>query len=113
LEKEDYVQLFQMMGNHLVIGGDYDAKNTVWGSRLNTPKGKELYEGIKEMNCEVQSTGKPTYWPTNKKKIPSLIDFFVLKGTSASYISIEENHNLASDHTCIVLTLSESVITKQ
>lgn len=72
LKKEEYVRLFQKLGNCFIMGGDYNAKNTFWGSRVDTPKGKELYEAIKEHRCEVKSTGKPTYWPTDRKKIPDL-----------------------------------------
>lgn len=69
----------------------------MWGSRIDTTKGKELYKAIKETNCE-QSTGRLTYWPTDTKKIPDLIDFF--------------NFDLVSDHTSIVLTLSGTIIKK-
>jgi hypothetical protein len=60
-----------------MVGGDYNAKNTHWGSRLTTCKGKELYDAIKEYCCEYHSTSKPTYWPTDEKKIPDLLDFFI------------------------------------
>ena len=36
-----------------------------------------------------------------------------MKGVSRNYTCIEENHDLVSDHTCIVLTISDTVITKQ
>ena len=68
MEKEEYIHLFQKLGNCFIIGGDYNEKNTYWGSRLDTPKGKELYEAIKELNCEIQSTGKPTSGPPTVKR---------------------------------------------
>jgi hypothetical protein len=52
-----------------MVVGDYNAKNTLWGSRLTTLKGKQLYHAIKEYACEYHSTAKSTYWPTDGNKI--------------------------------------------
>ena len=59
-----------------------------------------------------QSTGKPTYWSKNLNKIPSLVDFFVLKRIAVNYISIEELYDLSSNHSPIILTLTITVIKK-
>jgi hypothetical protein len=39
--KESYLNVLNKLGNKYVIGGDYNAKNTLWGSRLTTTKGKD------------------------------------------------------------------------
>ena len=101
------------MGNKFIVGGDFNAKNTHWGSRLTTIKGRELLRAIQETRCEAMSTGKPTYWPTDPGKIPDLIDFFIIKNIPAQYLQIEESHDLNSDHTPIHLTLSENIIQKE
>jgi len=54
----------------------------------------------------------PTYWPTDTEKIPDLSDFYIIKNISSNYIQIEDNLELNSDHTPIILTLSESIIQK-
>jgi hypothetical protein len=60
--------------------------------------------------CEIVSTGKPTYWPTDpKKKLPDLIDFFLAKNISTNYIKIEEGFDLNSDHSPIYLTISDKI----
>ena len=97
------------MGNSFIVGGGFNAKNTRWGSRLTTPKGRELLRAIQENKCEAMSTGKPTYWPNDPSKIPDLIDFFIIKKKPAQYIQIEESHYLNSDHTPTLLTLSENI----
>jgi hypothetical protein len=56
------------MNSHFIIGGDFNAKHTHWGSRLITTKGRELYKAVADTGCEIVSTGKPTYWPTDQKK---------------------------------------------
>jgi hypothetical protein len=87
-------------------------KNTYWGSQLTNAKGTALYQAIKDCHCEVHTTGKPTYWPTDVNKIPDLLDFFVSKHLSSSFIDVTEEFDLNSDHSSIVLTLSETIITK-
>ncbi|MGR0227430.1 hypothetical protein, partial [Klebsiella pneumoniae] len=44
------------------------------------------------------ASGSPTYWPTDRNKIPDLIDFFVGKGISSGYIEIKNCDDLSSDH---------------
>jgi hypothetical protein len=53
------------MNNHVIIGGDFNAKHNHWGSRLITTKGRELYKTAKDIGCGIVSTGKPMYWPTD------------------------------------------------
>lgn len=68
LKKLDYSNLLQSLGEKFILGGDYNAKHTHWGSRLITTKGKELYQAVREYDCEFHSTKKPTYWPTDLQK---------------------------------------------
>lgn len=112
IKAERYLELFRISGNRFIIGGDFNAKHTFWGSRLITTKGKELLKAMNDYKCEPISTGKPTYWPTDPAKIPDLIDFFIVKNISSNYIHIKDSVELNSDHTPIVLILSECVFQK-
>lgn len=40
------------------------------------------------MKLDVLSTGKPTYWPTDIRKIPDVIDFCIIKGFSKIYFKV-------------------------
>lgn len=111
-KKDRYLEFLRNQGSRFIIGGDFNSKNTHWGSRLTTTKGKELLQAIREYNCESLSTGKPTYWPTDTNKIPDLIDFFIIKNISANFLQIEEGWDMNSDHSPILLTLSQSIIKK-
>jgi exonuclease III len=42
LKKTDYLNFLSSLGERFVVGGDYNAKNIHWRSRLTTRKGKEL-----------------------------------------------------------------------
>lgn len=113
IKKDFYKQFLQSLGNKFIVGGDFNAKNTYWGSRLTTTKGKELLAAIQEINCEPLSSGSPTYWPTDPNKIPDLIDFFIIRDMSKNYIKVEDSLQMSSDHSPIILILSENVIYKQ
>jgi hypothetical protein len=95
-----------------MVGGEWDAKHTNWGSRLITPKGRNLLQSITNYNCSYLSKGEPTHWPSDPNKMPDLLDFFVFKSIATNYIQIEANWNLSSDHTPIITTLSPYIIHK-
>lgn len=107
-----YLNFLSNQENEFIIGGDFNAENTHWGSRLTTIKSKELSEAMKEYKCEALSTGKPTYWPTDPDKIPDLIGFFIIKDISARFLQIEERLDMNSDHSPITLIFSENIIKK-
>lgn len=112
IDRNAYSFFFNTLGEKFIVGGDFNAKHTHWGSRLTTKKGKELYQAIIKLDAKWHSTGKPTYWPTDINKVPDLLDFFVSRKLAVSHVHIEEEHGLSSDHSPILLTLSEYVITK-
>lgn len=109
---EDYIEFLQSLGNRFVTGGDYNSKHTCWSSRLTTTKGRRLLEAVQTLSCNVLSEGTPTYWPSDPNKCPDVIDMFIRKGLSTNFTKVEGSLDLSSDHTPIVLTLSETVITK-
>jgi hypothetical protein len=65
----EFKTLFDKMNSRFIIGGNFNAKHTDWGSRLITTKGRELYKAVAGSGCEVVSTGKPKYWPTYPKDL--------------------------------------------
>jgi hypothetical protein len=62
------ISLLDKMNSCFIIGGDFNAKYNPWGLRFITIKGHELYEAVTDTGCEIVSTGKPMYWPTDQKK---------------------------------------------
>jgi hypothetical protein len=59
------------------------------------------------------STGEPTYWPTDLNKTPDVLDFAITKDISDMYTSIISKLDLSSDHSSIVIILSNHVIWKK
>lgn len=113
LKKSDYETFIQLSGERFIVGGDLNAKHVDWGSRLTTTKGSELRQALRGTGCSFHSTGKPTYWPTDSNKNPDLLDFFITRKVSPNYINIEENLDLNSDHSAVIMTLSEGIIKKK
>lgn len=111
IKRDDYLPYLKQLGNTFIAGGDWNAKHSEWGSRLTTTKGRELYCAASELKCAFESSGHPTYWPTDTNKTPDLLDFFITRGLSKHYSKTEHCLDLNSDHSPVILTLSDSVIT--
>lgn len=103
---KEYWEFFQKLGTRFIAGGDYNAKHPWWGSRLINPKGRQLYKCITDNNLSTLSTGKPTYWPSDPRKIPDLLDFIVYSGIPQHQISIAESFDLSSDHSPLIVTFN-------
>lgn len=58
-----------MLDPHFLAGGDVNAKHVQWGSRLITPKGRELLHVTNVLNLKIISTRQPTYWPADKNRV--------------------------------------------
>lgn len=113
IKENMFTDFFKSLGHRFIVGGDYNAKHTHWGSRLITSKGRELLKAINLNNLQHVSSGKPTYWPSDSRKTPDLIDFCVTKGIATDYMKAESCLDLSSDHSPVLVTLSTKVIMKQ
>jgi exonuclease III len=112
LKRGDYLSLLRRFPGNFIIGGDFNSKQTSWGSRLTNTKGNELFQAIQEYRCDVHTTGKTTYWSTDLNKLSDFIDFFVSKNLSPGSLDVTEDFDLESDHSPIVLTFSATLIKK-
>lgn len=112
IKKDVFKSLLLKLGDRFILGGDFNAKHLDWGSRVTLTRGKELRQAIRELGCNFHSSGNPTYWPTDLNKLPDLVDFFISKRVSSNFISMEDSHDFNSDHSAVILKLSENVVMK-
>jgi len=112
LKAEHFEAFLQTLGPCFLAGGDFNSKNTLWGSRLTTIKGHELAKVIQVQNYSYLSTGSPTYWPTDANKIPDLLDF-ITNGISTTYADVQASYDLTSDHTPIIVTISTTIVVRK
>lgn len=110
---ESYLKLFKQLGDRFILGGDFNAKHTMWGSRLTTAKGKELLKAINTIQAEAASSCEPTYWPSDASKRPDLLDFFILRKVPPVFASVENVNDLSSDHSPVLLTVSAHIMHKK
>jgi len=105
------MDFYNLLGDRFIAAGDYNAKHTHWGSLLVTPKGRQLYNAIIKPNNKLDyvSPGSPTYWPTDLRKVPDLIDFAVTKNIPRSIIGANSLSDLSSDHSPVLITLLQSI----
>lgn len=113
IDEKMFCDFFKTLGGKFVAGGDWNSKNTFWGSRLTTTRGRELKKAIESNALNVLSSGEPTYWPTDPNKSPDLIDFFVTGGIPGLYTKVESCLDGSSDHTAVICTLSTTVIYRE
>lgn len=112
IKTEQFESYFGTLGHRFIAGGDYNAKHHQWGSRLVTPRGRQLYQAMVRNNMQHLSTGQPTYWPTDINKMPDVIDFCITKGIALNYLKIESCLELSSDHSPLIVTFETKVIRK-
>ena len=98
IKQVQYMHFYKTLGTRFIAAGDYNAKHTIWGSRIISPKGRELFKTMLAMNLSHVSTGSPTYWPSDPNKLPDLIDFCVTKGIPKASIAAESSLDLSSNY---------------
>ena len=106
IKRHQYEHFFNSLGPRFIVGGDFNAKHPLWGSRTTNPKGRQLFQCLQCNNLKHISTGQPTYWPSDINKYPDVIDFFVTKSFSTQSISAQSSLELSSDHSPIVITIN-------
>ncbi|GBP77919.1 Probable RNA-directed DNA polymerase from transposon BS [Eumeta japonica] len=108
---KDYIQATNVVvsAGRFIAAGDYNAKHTFWGSRLTLPRGRELLKSAQSGHMNIISTGQPTYWPTDKDKIPDIVDFCIFKGIANTNISCSSCWDLSSDHSPILVEITAEI----
>lgn len=74
-------------------------------------KGRELLKAI-HWEWKLYQQGN-LYWPSDKRKIPDLSDFAIAKGISKTRFLIESCLELSSDHSPVMISVSNKVINKK
>lgn len=100
-----FSEFFTGLGPNFIAGGDYNAKHPLWGSRLITPRGRQLHTSLLNHHLDYISPTTPTYWPTDPNRQPDLLDFFICRGIRHINKSTDTLLDLSSDHSPVLLTL--------
>lgn len=106
---QDFKDYFSTLGTRFVSAGDWNAKHVHWGSRLTTTRGRQLHIVTQNMKLDYWSGGQPTYWPTDRDRIPDMLDFFITRNIDGNYLTIESCTDLTSDHTPVILNMISTI----
>jgi hypothetical protein len=96
---------YSTLGRWFIAGGDYNTKHTDWGSRLITPRGREILRTMEQLNLHHLSTGEPTYWPSNRNTLSDL-NFCVIKGIPLDSALTRSCFDLSSHHSPVLISLN-------
>lgn len=99
-----------MLGVRFLGGDDFNAKYQHWGSRLTASKGYELYRSMDNLQLETFSTDEPTYWPTNRRIIPHVTDFHIIKGIQKRVNESKIQCDLFFNHSPNIITHYSKII---
>jgi hypothetical protein len=80
VKQEQLETFYNTLWQRFITGGDYNDEHAAWGSRLITPRGREIYKTMEHLHLRHLSTHEPTYWPSDRNKLSDLLDFCVTKG---------------------------------
>ena len=105
MKAEQFQHFYASLGHRFLTGGDYNAKHTHWGC----PQRTRAIESHTKGEFNVCLTGEPTYWPSDKRKIPDLLDFGITKGIPAHSIQAVAGFDLSSDHSPVLLTMHKRI----
>ena len=88
-----------------MLGGDMNAKHTMWNSRLISPKGRTLAKNAEDNGYYITGPLKPTYFPLRINANPDVLDIF-LYNLNIAVFHIETLDELNSDHSPVLIILN-------
>ncbi len=96
--ESQFESLFAHLGEHWILGGDFNAKHPLWGSRLTSPRGQAIHNCVVRFHCSPIAPDSPTFWTANTRIQPDIIDFFITKGLPTTQLKAVCIADLSSDH---------------
>jgi hypothetical protein len=106
IKGEHYITFFKTLGNRFIAAGNYNIKHTHWRSRLNLPKGCELFKAIEDMYLVILSIKNPSIRHLIMK-IPLI--YSVLSGAFLKIIAAL-SLELSSDYSPVIFTTNSKIM---
>jgi hypothetical protein len=60
VKQEQLETFYNTVRQRFIAGGDHNAKHAAWGSRLITPRRREIYKTMEHLHLRHLSTDEPT-----------------------------------------------------
>ena len=103
IKLKQYFEYFKILEKVFIAGEDYNAKHTLWDSRVVSPGGRPLFNAMQTLKLNHTSSG----FPSDCQKVTDLIDFCVKNCVPVHNIIAETLLDLSSDHVVMVFTLND------
>lgn len=108
--KQSFISDIRMLTNpndSFILAGDFNCRNRYWGCQTNNSWGNILYERLKPNELEIVYPHECTHIPTDPRRRPSTLDFFL---TNNPHIisSIRVINDLSSDHLPVIGIIKKS-----
>lgn len=100
----DISKIFSANQGPIIAAGDYNAKHTVWNSRLCTTRGRNLHTYTSMNGLEVHGPDSPTHYPRRANFRPDVIDVAITRNVNV--LNIHTIQDLSSDHVPVVVELN-------
>jgi hypothetical protein len=108
----DFDHFFNSLGNHFLVGRDFNAKHPWWGFSQPNTRGRILNKFILDQNLKIISPPHPIYWPSHANRHPDVMDFFITTLPRLIKYTITNSSDISSYHTSIILTLNDTPTAK-
>lgn len=102
IDEHDLDELIGQLGNNFILIGDFNAHNTLWGSRTTNSRGKLFEDFVERNNLIILNNGQPTFM-SHAYGTFSSIDLSIVSGSlgvSFDWCVLENSY--LSDHFPIV-----------
>ena len=86
-----------------ILGGDLNAKNTIWGCRASNNNGKALHRLLGNYSLRIFAPLTPTYVSNSFHHIPDILDVFLTNHDI--HMSVHVLNELSSDHLPVIATV--------
>ncbi|GBP56828.1 RNA-directed DNA polymerase from mobile element jockey [Eumeta japonica] len=104
LLRRDLRALF-VLGDAIILFGDFNCKNIRWGYPSNNYNGIKLDELEDRLDFGIIAPSTLTCFPHVVTHRPSTIDIALTKGVAINFNNIETIHGLTSDHGPVILKM--------
>jgi hypothetical protein len=75
VKQEQLETFYNTLGQRFIAGGDYYDKHTAWGSRIITPRGREIYKTMEHYTYAISPRANPLTGPLTEINCPTFWTF--------------------------------------
>lgn len=100
--------------DNLILGGDFNAHHTSWGSHKINSRGRKINNLYSTTKYHIINNGKNTYYPTQIGQKPSAIDLTIASNDIASKISWDvTDYSIGGNHHIVLISLHSEIELKE